>query len=476
MMAVSGLYGFDRDELYFLDSARHLQGGYVDQPILSPLLARVSLSLFGVSLSGLRVWPSLAFSATIVVGAMLAREFGGGRRAQLLAAVGTATMPVVIAADHLEGPTSVDILAWAALALVIAHIGRTGDQRVWLLGGLVLGVGLTNKHSVGFFAVAIFLGAVLSGARRLVWNRWFLLGALIAVIFTVPDLWWQAQHGWPTIAMTQSLNNENGGAGNVVNWFVGQLIMVSLALAWVWVAGLTYLWQSRTPLWRALVWAYALLFVFFAITTGAKIYYLGGAYIYLLAAGAVRIEGWIEARPGRSRRLAALTALTTAIALPIVLPVLPAADIGWTYAINQVPAESVGWPELVQTVSSVWRSLPASQRQHAVIFTADYGEAGAINELGRTLGLPTAVSGQNNEWFWGPGDAAASTVVAVAPGPRDVTGYGVYLSEFFAHVRVAAVLSNSAGLHNQEWHGHVYICSDPHRRWGDLWPELRHYD
>ena len=122
-------------------------------------------------------------------------------------------MPVLLGADHFEGPTAVDILAWAALALVVARIGRTGDPRAWVPGGLVLGVGLANKHSVGFFAAAIVVGALLSGGWRAVLNRWFVLGAVIAAAFTVPDLWWQALHGWPTIAMTRTLNQENGGAG-----------------------------------------------------------------------------------------------------------------------------------------------------------------------------------------------------------------------------------------------------------------------
>jgi len=158
LMAVSPRYGFHRDELYFLDAARHLQGGYVDQPVLTPLLARVTLTLFGVSLPGLRLWPALAAFATVVVGTLTARELGGGRRAQLLAALGTATMPVVVAADHLDGPTASDMLAWAALALVVVRVGRTGDTRGWLAGGAVLGVGLTNKHSVGSFAVAVLVG------------------------------------------------------------------------------------------------------------------------------------------------------------------------------------------------------------------------------------------------------------------------------------------------------------------------------
>src|SRR5215469_46805 len=216
LMVLSDRYGFHRDELYFLDCARHLQASYVDQPVLTPLLVRVSLWLFGVSLPGLRLWPALAAWATVVIAGLTAREFGGGRRAQLLDAVAIATMPALLAIDHLTGPTAFDVLAWAGLAFIVARIGRTGDCRWWLAAGAILGVGLENKHSVGFFGLAVAVGALLTGrdGRRLVLNWWFAAGAVIAAALTIPDLWWQAQHGWATITMTQRLNTENGGVGN----------------------------------------------------------------------------------------------------------------------------------------------------------------------------------------------------------------------------------------------------------------------
>ena len=164
------------------------------------------------------------------------------------------------------------------------------------------------------------------------------------------------------------------------------------------------------------------------------------------------------------------------MAVLIVLPVLPAADIAWTYKTNPTLGETVGWPQFVQTVDAVWKTLPPRQRASAVIFTGDYGEAAAINELGPGTGLPAAVSGDNSEWWWGPGNPHATTIVAVAPGPVDVTGYAGYLRRFFAHVRVAATLSNPYGLHNQEWGGHVYICTGPRQPWAQLWLRLRHYD
>ncbi|HUC25098.1 MAG TPA: hypothetical protein VMA73_20505, partial [Streptosporangiaceae bacterium] len=287
-----------------------------------------------------------------------------------------------------------------------------------------------------------------------------------------------AQHEWATIAMTRALAQENGGAASIASiasWVIGQLLMTALAMIVVWVAGLRFLWRSERPLWRALAWAYAVLFVFFALTTGGKIYYLGGAYIYLLAAGAVAIDSWLNARKARIRTLLAATAVTAALVVPLVLPVLPAQDLGGTEKINSVLAEFVGWPQLVSTVRTVWFSLPARQRANAVIFASNYGEASAINILGQGTGLPQAVSGHNTYWWWGPGNPRAATVVAVMPGPVDGGGDAVYLSKFFTSVRAVATLSNPYGLHNQEWHGHVYLCTGPRRPWGQMWPQLRQY-
>jgi 4-amino-4-deoxy-L-arabinose transferase-like glycosyltransferase len=475
LLALATRYGFHRDELYFIECARHLQASYVDQPVLTPLLAWVSLKVFGVSLLGLRMWAALAAWATVVLAGLTAREFGGGRRAQLLAAVAVATMPVVLGGDHLFGPTAFDMLAWAALALVAVRIGRTGEVRWWPAAGVALGLGLANKHSVGLFAVALVIGLFLAGGRRLALNRWFLAGLAIAVLFTVPDLWWQAQHQWATIAMSGSLARENGGTANIASFVIGQLVMSALALVGVWVAGLRFLCRSGVQLWRALAWAYAILFVFFAVTTGGKIYYLAGAYVYLLAAGAVAIDGSLAARPGRFRRLLLGTAVSTVLAVPLVLPVLPPGDVGWTEQVNPVLAESAGWPQLAGTVRTVWSSLPASQRADAVIYASNYGEASALNVLGAGSGLPQAVSGHNTYWWWGPGNPRATTVVAVEPGPADGGGDIAVLKRYFASVRAVATLSNPYGLHNQEWGGHVYLCTGPRHPWGQMWPRLRQY-
>jgi 4-amino-4-deoxy-L-arabinose transferase-like glycosyltransferase len=476
LMALSDRYGFQRDELYMVESGRHLQASYVDQPVLTPLLARISLAVFGVWLPGLRLWAALVSGATVVVGGLTARELGGHRRAQLLAAAATATMPVLLGGGHVANTTPGMILACAGLGLVAVRIGRTGDPRWWLAGGAVAGVGAEDNHLVALYAGALVIGALAARGSRLVLNRWFTAGAAIAVVLMVPDLWWQAQHGWATIAMSHALNQENGGAGNIATWIVGQLGITTLAMVWVWVVGLRFLWRSGAPMWRAVVCAYGLLYLVFALTTGAQVYYLGGVYVTLLAAGAVSVDGWLHARPARPRVLAAAAVITTAVSALVVLPVLPAANVAWTYKFSAVSGESIGWPQLVSTVRTAWLAIPSAQRASAVIFTADYSEAAAINELGRGTGLPQAVSGHNTYWWWGPGNPRATTVLAVAPGPDNAGDYAAYLRQFFTSVRTVATLSNPYGIPNIEQGGHVYLCTGPRQPWGQLWPRLRHYD
>ncbi|MEV7401835.1 glycosyltransferase family 39 protein [Streptomyces sp. NPDC091267] len=435
----------------------------MDQPALAPLLARVSLSLFGVSEAGLRLWPALAAAGTVVVGGLTAREFGGARRAHLLAAVATATMPVLLGGAHVANTTSYEVLAWAAIALVVVRIGRTGDTRWWLAAGALVGIGAEFNHLAAIFGIVLLAAVLLGPARRTVADRRLLAGAVIAVLLVLPDLWWQARHGWAMFEMTRELNGENGGPGNILSWTVGQFGMSCLAMTTLWVAGLRFLWRSGRPLWRCLVTAYAVLFVLFAVTTGAQVYYLGGLYVCLLAAGAVALDGWLHSRPARLRGLMIGTAASATLLAVIVLPVLPPSDVAWTYGISSNSGESLGWPEPVSTVRQAWNGLPPEQRANAVIFAADYGEAGAINELGRGTGLPTAVSAHNTDWWWGPGDPHATTVVAVAPGPDHAPEYAAHLRGYFRHVHVAAALSNPDGVHNVEWGGRVYVCTGPRR-------------
>ena len=244
LMLLAGRYGYHRDELYFVAASKHLAWGYVDQPPLSVALVWLARRLFGDSLYGLRLFPALAFAVAVVLAGLTARELGGRRFAQTLAALLLAVSPFLILA-HLAGPTVYDLVGWALVMLVVLRILRTGDQRLWLLVGLLVGVSLYAKHTILFLVIALLVGFVVDRRWKLLLSPYLWLGAGIAILLWVPNLLWQADHGWPTLAMSAALREKHSGAGYSVTFVILQFVLPGLWAAPVWLAGLWALLRDR---------------------------------------------------------------------------------------------------------------------------------------------------------------------------------------------------------------------------------------
>ena len=179
-MLVAGRYGYHRDELYFVAASKHMAWGYVDQPPLSVALVWLARRLFGDSLFGLRLFPALAYAAAVALTGLTAREFGGRRFAQTFAALLLAVSPFLIA-GHLAGPTVYDLVGWALVMLLVLRILRTGDQRLWLLVGLVVGVSLYAKHTILFLVIALLVGLVVDRRWKVLGSPYLWAAAAIAV-------------------------------------------------------------------------------------------------------------------------------------------------------------------------------------------------------------------------------------------------------------------------------------------------------
>jgi Dolichyl-phosphate-mannose-protein mannosyltransferase len=475
-LAVSSRYGYHRDELYFLECGRHLAWGYVDQPPLTPAVGWAATHLFGSSLTALRLFPALSMGALVTFGALIARELGGGRFAQILAALGVALAGEFLGASHLLSPTPFDQLSWVVTSYLVIRLIRTGRERLWLAVGLTVGIGLLNKWTIAFFVVALAAGLVATREQRWHFGRpWLWAGVVVGLAIWAPNLLWQADHGWPFVEMSKSLHREAIDDGNLYSFIPAQLIYVGPLLLPVWVAGLW--WLARSPEgrpYRAFAWAYALLFAFFLASLG-KAYYIGPMYGILLPAGAVATERYLERRRERGlltrRRIVVAVLIGGLLPLPIALPILPAATLATVplQAINYDLGETIGWPRLVDKVSGVYRSLPPSRRATAVILTSNYGEAGAVDRFGPALGLPPAYSGHNNYYYWGPPAEPRGTTIGVGFSRR-------YLERFFRRVKLAGRIHNGLGVDNDEQGAPVWLARGPKAGWATSWPRLRHYD
>lgn len=459
-MAVSGRYGYVRDELYFLAAGHHLAAGYVDQPALTPLLARLDVMLTGNTLVGLRALPALGLAALVLLTAAMARALGAGRRGQLLAGLATACCAEYLGAMHELTTTPLDFVCWAGVLLLVTKLLVTGDPRWWVAAGACAGVGMDDKWNIGFLVAALVLGfAVTPAARPLLRSRYVIIGGLLFAGLAAPDFVWQALHGWPNFAVFRQLQ-QDAGHNRAVYW-PGQVVYTSIALVPLWVGGMV--WALRDAALRAAgIAAVALIVAQFVL--GGKAYYPGGVYTFLFAAGATALSQ----RPVRWRP--AVYCVAGAVSALIALPVLPAAELARypVQKINYDIGEEIGWPSEVALLARTYNSLPSSERAVATVITGNYGEAGAADRYGALLGLPQVYSGANNYWLWGPPPARDTVAVAVNVDPA-------LLRREFAEVRVAAVYRNGLGVADDEEGAVVYVATGLRGSWASAWPAFRDY-
>src|SRR3954468_2269152 len=290
-LLIAGRYGIFRDELYYLACSEHLDFGYVDQPPLIALVAWIARHLFGESLFGLRLLPALAGAATVVLTGRLAREMGGRAFAQGMAALAVIATPIYLLFHHWLTMNAFEPLLWVAAALCIVRAINQAEPRYWLLFGLIIGVGMENKYTTGFFAVAVLVGLFLSPQRRFLSNIWIWIGALCSLLIFLPNLIWQIRNGFPFLEL---MHNIRSGHRDVVRgpveFIVDQAMLMNPVLFPLWLGGLGWLCLSRDGRrFRILGWVYALLLVAFIVLKG-KNYYLSAAYPMLFAAGAIGFE------------------------------------------------------------------------------------------------------------------------------------------------------------------------------------------
>jgi hypothetical protein len=469
-LLTNGQYGFHRDELYLIDCSKHLAFGYIDMPPLTPVFAKLTITLMGETLQGLRFFPALLSSVTVFLTGLMAREMGGKIFAQILASLTILVSPVYLVAGTQFQTIPVDQFFWVLTCYLFIRFINTSNQKLWLLIGFVAGLGLMAKYSVGFLLFAIFIGIITGNQRKLFSRKWIWFGVLTGLVIFLPNIIWQIRNGFPVLEHMQALRKDESIPA--FQFLIEQLLIIHPLTLPLWIAGILFLgFSDQGKNYRILIWIYFIPLVIFLLMKG-KSYYMGPAYPVLLAAGSVILEIKLLKKQMIWPKYAIPGLLLTSAVItgPLWLPVLSIekmkeigiADISYDFR------EMIGWPELVSSVSGVYENLPEEDQKNTIIITGNYGEAGSINHYGSTLGLPPAASGIGNYYYWGPGNPDARIVLFVGY-PED------YLKRYFADVTVKEVFRNKYGINNEEQGILIILCREPKKPVSEMWTEFKHF-
>lgn len=391
-------YGWDRDELYFLSAAHHLALGYVDFPPLSAWIGWVVDQLAPHSLAALRATCLAAGAGTVILVAFITRELGGAARTQLAAAFCWALTPYILGAASIFHPTWFDALAWVAFLYIATRLLVRREPRLWLVLGVIAGIGLEAKYTIVFLLLAFVIALAISPDRRLLMSAgpWFALAIAIALL--APNLVWQVRHGWPSLDFFSSQNARTASDTSRPAYVAEQILFLGATMT-VAVVGVLWLWRRGL---RALALIPAIVTLIFFLERGRS-YYPLPADALAVAAGAIAFERWL----GVGRRLmlpAVLVALQVAVialAAPIVVPFYSTRHMVSSGVWKQgFFKDEIGWPEMASQVHRAWLALPGDERARGVILAGNYGEASALDFYGHGLG--PILSGHLSWQYWRP--------------------------------------------------------------------------
>ena len=480
----SGRFGYFRDELYYAACGQHLAWGYVDHAPLAPLLARVSRAFLGDSLLALRFLPALAAAAKVILSGWMARELSGGKYAHFLAAFCVLLAPIYLTFDSFFSMNAFEPVFWMTCAAIVLRILNAGNPKLWILCGLIAGLGILNKHSMLFFCSGIAVGLLAASVRKHFRQPWIWLGVGIVFLCFLPNLLWEIHYGWPTLALFHAVMGTKYVTVSPWEYIWQQTLLTHPLATPIWIAGLYFL--LRDPLgkkYAVLAWAYFTVLAEMLILHG-KIYYLAPAYIMLLAAGSVWIELRLVPRVGAWLRPTVAVPLLIGglIAAPLAMPILPVeATIRYTrfwdvhsirvenVPVSELPqifADMFGWQEQVRAVAGAYKALPDAERAQAVVLAYNYGEASAVDYFGSKLGLPRAISGHNQYGLWGPGATSGHVVVAIGFSERQ-------LLQFYNEVTPAASVSLKYAI-PEESHLTIFVCRRPHQSLQESWSQWKY--
>ncbi|MGI8608440.1 MAG: ArnT family glycosyltransferase [Candidatus Dormibacteria bacterium] len=467
-LATNGLYGLHTDELYYILSGQHPAFGYVDFPPVTPMLAWLNTSLFGISPWTLRLFPALTSAVVVFLTGISARELGGGRAASILASV-VALMSPLLLASWLFQTVEFDQLTWMIAIYLVLRLLRTADPRLFILLGLDLGIGIETKTTILGLCVGIAVAVLASPElRRFLRTCYPWIGITIALALAAPNVGWQIANGYPTLTYIHNHSSDIAQAGGIPTFVEIFILSMGPLFLPLWIVGLVSLLRNARlrPI-GVLASVPILLFL-----TNGKGYYPAPTIPIVLAAGAVAVFR-IVSTARRRWALAPLLAgglLQVFVLSPVLLPVVPASAMHRTGvdAVNPDYANTVGWPEMAAQVGAVYNSLPSAERARTSILASIDGQAGAIDIYGAREHLPQAISPHLNFWYWKPPNLDPTTLVTVGYKPSELT----FLCGTVVGAGTVTVPYSIANL-NQG--APILVCRNLRESIRAAWPSLRNF-
>lgn len=467
-------YGFHRDELLHLSVSEHLDWGFMEFPPLIGLLGKISHDLFDYSLVGMRLFPTLAGVAVLVLCCLMAKELGGGFKSVFLAGICILAFLPFYRNHTLFQPVAFDQLFWTLGFYLFLRYINTDRTKFLLYMGITLGVGSMNKYTMLVWAFGLFVGMFFYKRGKLFKNKGLYLSACMALLVFLPNILWQMQHNFPLFGHLRELNRSQ-----LEQRATGSFLWEQLEIAppfIMFLCGFLALFFSKKLLTYRSVGVASLIIFLSMWVLKAKTYYIFALYPVVFAAGAVWTEDLLRKKPFLTYLTGAFILLPMVYFIPQLTPVMPIEKYVEFYGIETQNgrvqltgdyADMFGWEEQVKLVDSVYRALPPNEQRNCVLWAENYGEAGALKILGKKYHLPNPISRHGSFWTWGYGTEDAEVWISLGNERPSV-------ESVFEEVELVKMITHKYAI-DEENGIPLFVCRKPKVDIDQWWKDYEPY-
>ncbi|WP_232817855.1 ArnT family glycosyltransferase [Winogradskyella tangerina] len=453
-------YGYHRDELLHLSVSEHMDWGFMEFPPFIGFIGKLSYWFFDYDLLGVRLFPTLAGVAILVLCCVMAKELGGKFGAVFLAGICILAFVPFYRNHTLFQPVAFDQLFWALGFYILVRYINSKNRNYLILVGITLGFGLLNKYTMLVWAFGVFVGLFFFEKSRLYRNKWLYISGLVALLLFIPNIIWQINNDFPLVAHMQRLNESQLESISPWEFILDQVEMAPIFIMFI--CGFIGLFFSKRLKNYKFIGIACLVIFFTMWITKAKTYYVFALYPMLFSAGAVFIEQLLVKRKRLIYLVAGSIFLPMVFFIPEAAPILPIEkytdymnleEVDGRYELTGDFADMHGWEEQVKLVDSVYKSLTEDERVNCVLWAENYGEAGALKIIGKRYGLPNPISRHGSFWTWGYGNKNAEVWISLGNEKASV-------EYVFEDIELVKMITHKYAI-DEENNIPLYICRNP---------------
>ena len=342
-----------------------------------------------------------------------------------------------------------------------------------------MGLSLLNKYLIGVLFICLICVVPFTPNRKVIKNKNFWIGISVGILVFLPNVIWQFVNGLPVFFHLSELGRTQLVHVDRIAFLTDQIIMPSWASVLT-IAGLIFLFRNKESGKFRFLGIVSILVVVLLIFMRGKSYYTIGIFPFLISAGAVWYERWLERKWIRIA-VPVLLILLTIPMIPFGLPVYKSEGLvkyfrvveskygiklgrrfedGTIHSLPQDYADMIGWEELTAITARAYNSI--EDKKAGIIYGENYGHAGAITIIGKKYGLPEAVCFSESFRYWIPlkFDPDIKSFIYIN------SKLGNDIQKLFNKITLVGMISNPD---SREYGTKVYLCEDPNSSFNEFW-------